>query len=61
MKIAIENFQKITSFCTAKEMDVILFLASMQNQYGEVVGITYQQVCEEVGICKSYFIKRCIS
>ena len=44
MKIAIENFQKITSFCTAKEMDVILFLASMQNQYGEVVGITYQQV-----------------
>lgn len=57
MKIAIENFQKITSFCTAKEMDVILFLASRQNQYGEVIGITYQQVCEEVGICKSYFYK----
>lgn len=57
MKIAIENFRKITNFCTAKEIDVILFLASMQNRYGEVVGITYQQVCEEVGICKSYFYK----
>ena len=57
MKIAIEIFHKITEFCTAKEMDVILLLASMQNQYGEVVGVTYHQVCEEVGICKSYFYK----
>ena len=57
MKIAIEIFRKVTNFCTAKEIDVILFLASMQNQYGEVVGITYQQVCEEVDICKSYFYK----
>ncbi|MFW5670344.1 MAG: hypothetical protein ACOCM4_14150 [Acetivibrio ethanolgignens] len=57
MKIAIENFQKITNFCTAKEIDVILLLASMQNQYGEVMGVTYRQVCEEVDICKSYFYK----
>lgn len=57
MKISIEIFEKIINFCTAKEMDVILFLASMQNQYGEVLGVTYQQVCEEVGISKSYFYK----
>ena len=57
MKIAIENFRKITEFCTSKEIDVILFLASMQNQYGEVVGITYHQVCQEIDICRSYFYK----
>ena len=57
MKIATEIFQKITNFCTAKEMDVILLLASMQNPFGEVVGITYQEVCDAVSISKSYFYK----
>ena len=57
MKIATEIFQKITNFCTAKEMDVILLLASMQNPFGDVVGLTYQQVCDAVGISKSYFYK----
>lgn len=57
MKIAIYNFNKILNFCTAKEIDVILLLASMQNKQGDVIGVTWQQVCEEVGICRSYFYK----
>ena len=57
MKISIENFKKITKKCTSAEIDVIFMLASMQNNFGEVIGVTYEQVCDKIGISNSYFYK----
>lgn len=57
MKISIENFKKLIKNCTSSEIDVFLLLAAMQNGFGEVLGVTYEQVCRETGSSVSYFYK----
>ncbi|XCP83574.1 hypothetical protein ABXS75_10815 [Roseburia hominis] len=55
-KLSISVYEKlIEKKATSKEIDFVLYLARYQNAYGEVEGVYYRDICEELGISAQGF------
>ncbi len=57
MKIKHTNLNKIIDKCTGKEIDFILEISQYQDERGNINGIDYKTICENIKICKGTFFK----
>ncbi len=57
MKIKHTNLNKIIDKCTSKEIDFILEISQYQYDNGNIKGIDYKTICENIEICKGTFLK----
>ncbi len=57
MRLTTENYDRMLEKCTAKEIDFLLYICQFQDEYGNIVGITYKDVMEKANLKKSTYYK----